>query len=104
MGAVVAGTGFAAAEPLLIFTAVVFVALVLHAVLTLPMLLRFAGGVPAPYRIFPAMAPAMLTAFSTSSSSATLPVTIDAVEKNVGVSNKVSSALARSLGWIQRRR
>ena len=37
------------------------------------------------------MAPAMLTAFSTASSSATLPVTIDCVEENVGVSNKISS-------------
>ena len=33
----------------------------------------------------------MLTAFSTASSSATLPITIESVEKNVGVSNKVSS-------------
>jgi Na+/H+-dicarboxylate symporter len=41
--------------------------------------------------MFPAMAPAMLTAFSTASSSATLPITMDCVEKNVGVSNKVSS-------------
>jgi Na+/H+-dicarboxylate symporter len=37
------------------------------------------------------MAPAMLTAFSTASSSATLPVTMDCVEKNAGVSNKISS-------------
>jgi Na+/H+-dicarboxylate symporter len=38
-----------------------------------------------------AMAPAMLTAFSTASSSATLPVTMDCVEKNAGVSNRISS-------------
>ena len=37
------------------------------------------------------MASAMLTAFSTSSSSATLPVTIECVKENVGVSNEVSS-------------
>ncbi len=41
--------------------------------------------------MFPAMAPAMLTAFSTSSSSATLPITMECVEENVGVSNKISS-------------
>jgi Na+/H+-dicarboxylate symporter len=33
----------------------------------------------------------LITAFSTSSSSATLPLTIEAVENNSGVSNKISS-------------
>jgi Na+/H+-dicarboxylate symporter len=37
------------------------------------------------------MAAALLTAFSTSSSSATLPLTMESVEKNDGVSNKISS-------------
>jgi Na+/H+-dicarboxylate symporter len=37
------------------------------------------------------MGPALLTAFSTASSSATLPVTMDCVEKNAGVSNRTSS-------------
>ena len=37
------------------------------------------------------MVPALVTAFSTSSSSATLPVTIDCVEKRAGVSNRISS-------------
>jgi len=37
------------------------------------------------------MAPALLTAFSTSSSSASLPLTIECVEENAGVSNKITS-------------
>jgi Na+/H+-dicarboxylate symporter len=37
------------------------------------------------------MFPAMMMAFSTSSSAATLPVTLDCVEKRAGVSNRVSS-------------
>jgi Na+/H+-dicarboxylate symporter len=37
------------------------------------------------------MAPAMLTAFSTASSSATLPLTMECTEKRAGVSKRISS-------------
>jgi Na+/H+-dicarboxylate symporter len=37
------------------------------------------------------MAPALMTAFSTASSSATLPITMESLEKNAGVSNRTSS-------------
>lgn len=37
------------------------------------------------------MGPAQLLAFSTSSSAATLPVTMDCVEKNLGVKNEIAS-------------
>ncbi len=87
---VVAETGFDAVGPLATFAITVIVALAVHALVVLPLFLRFLGNV-APYKMFPAMAPAMLTAFSTASSSATLPVTMDCLEENVGVSNKVSS-------------
>lgn len=40
---------------------------------------------------FKGMRPAMLLGFSTSSSTATLPVTMDRVEKHLGVSEEVSS-------------
>ena len=56
----------------------------------LPLVLRFVAGV-SPYRHYQAMAPALLTAFSTSSSSATLPLTMDCVQKRAGVSKKTSS-------------
>ena len=90
VAAVVAETGFAAAGPLLTFALTALAALLVHAFLVLPLFLRVFGGV-VPWRIYPAMAPAMLTAFSTASSSATLPVTMECVEKNAGVSNKISS-------------
>ena len=86
----VSQTGFGAAGPLLVFTLTVMLALLGHALLTLPLLLKLFGRV-SPYRMFPAMSPALLTAFSTASSSATLPVTMDCLEKNAGVSNRVSS-------------
>ncbi len=90
VAAVVAETGFAAAQPLVIFALTVLVGLLLHTFVTMPLFLRIFGGVN-PWKIYPAMAPAMLTAFSTASSSATLPVTMDCAEKNAGVSNRISS-------------
>jgi proton glutamate symport protein len=87
---VVAKTGFDAAAPLLTFAAVVLAALAVHAFVTLPLLLRFVGGI-SPTGFLRTMSPAMLTAFSTASSSATLPVTMDCIEEEAGVSNRVSS-------------
>nr|NIO43296.1 cation:dicarboxylase symporter family transporter [Burkholderiales bacterium] len=90
IAAVVAKTGFGAARPLAVFALTVVLALAVHAFLVMPLLLRFIARV-RPYATVRAMSPALLTAFSTASSSATLPVTMDSVEKNVGVSNNVSS-------------
>lgn len=87
---VVASTGYDAVIPLANFAGTVFLALLFHSVITLPLLLVFVGRVN-PLRHYQAMAPALMMAFSTSSSAATLPVTLDSVEKRAGVSNKVSS-------------
>lgn len=68
----------------------VLIGLGIHATITLPLIIRFVGKVN-PWKHFQAMTTPLLTAFSTRSSSATLPLTIDAIENNSGVSNKVSS-------------
>lgn len=73
------------------FAAVVAVALLIHLVAVLPLFLRVAGRIKNPFRMFKATAPALLTAFSTASSSATLPITMDCVRDNAGVSKKISS-------------
>jgi proton glutamate symport protein len=83
-------TDFSAIMPLASFAATVFLALLFHSVITLPLLMAFVGKVH-PVRHFQAMLPALMMAFSTSSSAATLPVTLDSVEKRAGVSNRVSS-------------
>jgi Na+/H+-dicarboxylate symporter len=90
VAAVIAEAGYKATGPLAVFSIVVLTALGIHAFVTLPLLLRFVGRVH-PFKTLKACAQPMLTAFSTASSSATLPVTLDAVEDNVGVSNKISS-------------
>ena len=87
---VVSTTGLAAFKPLAVFFVTVIVALAIHFFVTMPFLLKFIGRVN-PLRHYKAMAPALLTAFSTSSSSATLPLTMECVEKNAGVSNRTSS-------------
>lgn len=87
---VTASTGFSAFEPLAWFVVAVLSSLAFHFLVTMPVLLRVIAGVN-PLRMYRAMAPALLTAFSTASSSATLPLTMDCVEKNAKVSNRTSS-------------
>lgn len=68
----------------------VLLALAVHAGITLPLITRFIGKA-SPLKHFKNVTTPLLTAWSTSSSSATLPLTIQAVEENDGVSNKISS-------------
>lgn len=68
----------------------VILALSIHMFVTLPLIVKLIGKAH-PYQHLKNMASPLLTAFSTSSSSATLPLTIEAVENNSGVSNKITS-------------
>ncbi|MGV3590220.1 MAG: dicarboxylate/amino acid:cation symporter [Gammaproteobacteria bacterium] len=86
----VAATGFGAFMPMLLFFVTVLLALILHTFGVLWGLLRVVGGVN-PARHFRAMMPALLTAFSSASSSATLPLSMECLRKNVGVSERTSS-------------
>ena len=86
----VAATGFAAFRPMLLFLITVLLALGAHTFIALPLVLKYVAKVK-PIRHFRAMAPAMLTAFSSASSSATLPLTMECVEKNAGVSERTTS-------------
>jgi proton glutamate symport protein len=90
VGAVIAEAGLKATGPLALFAVCVLAALAIHAFGTLMLLLRFVGRVK-PLKTLIGGSQAMLTAFSTASSSATLPITMESVEDNIGVSNKVSS-------------
>lgn len=86
----VAATGFAAFQPMLIFFITVLLALATHVFVILPLLLKYLGGV-SPMAHFKVMAPVLLMGFSTASSSATLPLSMERVEKNAGVSEKTTS-------------
>jgi len=91
IASIVASTGFSAFGPLLKFFFVVIAALLIHALITLPLLIKYVGRVPKPYRHLAVMTEALLTAFSTASSNATLPLTMKCVEEKAGVSNKTTS-------------
>jgi len=68
----------------------VFLALCIHACITLPLIVKFVGR-RSPWQFAQSMSPALMTAFSTASSNGTLPVTMTSVEERAGVSNEVSS-------------
>lgn len=69
---------------------VVVIGLILQVVLVYVVLLKMFTKMPIGV-FFRGIAPAQLLAFSTSSSAATLPVTMERCEKNLGVSEEVSS-------------
>ena len=76
-------------KPLALYMFTVIAGLLIHACLTLPVLLTIAGRY-SPFLFIQRMFSAVATAFSTASSAATLPITMDCLEKNVGVSKKIA--------------
>ena len=87
---VVGSTGLGVFVPLLEFMALVTGTLLFHALVTLPILLWTLGRIRATAWA-KAMSPALMTAFTTSSSSMTLPVTLESCERRGGASNKTTS-------------
>lgn len=68
----------------------VLLALGLHLFVVMPIVIKVLAGV-SPIAHFRAMRTALLTAFSTASSSATLPVTMRCIQENAGVSKATAS-------------
>jgi proton glutamate symport protein len=90
VGAVVSRFGLDLLRSLAIYTAVVAGGLVLHVLVTYMTLIRFLGGMN-PLTFAKRIAEVPLVAFSTSSSSATLPVTMEVAQEKLGVSRSTSS-------------
>ena len=87
---VVGTSGLESFRALGLYMATIAFGLTFHLLVTLPLLLIVLGRI-RPRLHFRNMAEPMAMAFSTSSSGATLPVTLNAVENKVGVSNRISS-------------
>lgn len=91
-----AQTGVAALVPLAKCVLAVYIALALHAIIVYGGLLKGLTGL-SPVRFYKKFYPAMAVAFSTASSSATLPVTMDLTQNRIGASKEIA-AFALPLG------
>lgn len=72
------------------YVILVFAVLFIHALIVYPTILYFVGRL-SPLIFLSKLKEAMLFAFTTASSNATIPVTLETVEKKIGVSNKIAS-------------
>jgi Na+/H+-dicarboxylate symporter len=90
IAAVIAQFGMEVLQSLLVYSLVVIAGLALHAFLTYPAALRFLARID-PVDFFRRIREVPLIAFSTSSSNATLPVTMETAEDDLGVSTEASS-------------
>ncbi|MFQ5983747.1 MAG: dicarboxylate/amino acid:cation symporter [Woeseiaceae bacterium] len=72
------------------YALVVFLGLLLHVIFVYGGMVRFITPLTLRH-FFGGISPAQLLAFSTSSSAATLPVTMECVEENLGVKNEVAA-------------
>lgn len=85
-----ANMGFGAIADLIKYFLTVVLVLIVHFVLTYSIGIRALAGL-SPIVFYRNFAPVMAYAFSTSSSNATLPVTLETVEHRLGVKNEIAS-------------
>jgi len=85
-----ANLGYSAIADLALYFLTVVLVLILHALGFYSLLLSLLTRL-SPLAFFSNIRPAMLFAFSTSSSNATLPVTLNVAEKRLGIDNSVAS-------------
>jgi len=90
IAAVIAQFGLDLLRSLLIYALTVIAGLFLHMFGTIGLMVRLAAGLN-PIEFFKRIVSVQVFGFSTSSSSATLPVTMEAAETKLGVSRQVSS-------------
>ena len=90
IGAVIARFGLDVLGSLLIYVLVVIAGLLLHVLITYTSALRFLAK-RSPMEFYRAIRGVQLIAFSTSSSNATLPLTMETAEEELGIEKEVSS-------------
>ncbi len=88
----VAEAGLEAFKPLSIYIFTILAGLIIHAFIIIPLILWTVAKY-SPLKLAKKMFPALATVFSTASSSASMPVTIECLIKEVGVSKRVTGFL-----------
>jgi len=89
----VSGTmGIAALQNLFVLTVILYAGCLIHMIFVYGGLIRIVAGLPLG-NFFKGIIDAQAVAYSTSSSSATLPVTLQCVQKNLGVKKTVASSV-----------
>jgi Na+/H+-dicarboxylate symporter len=82
--------GFPALKALGKYAVTVLLGLFIHGFVTLPILVLIFGKYN-PFKLLKALSPAMMTAWSTASSAATLPITMSNLEKRAGVEPRIGN-------------
>lgn len=82
--------GYSAMKPIAIYMFCVILGLIIHGLVTYQIMLVGFTKL-SPLRFFKNIAPILMVGFSTASSSATLPLTLETAEKKLGVSKSVAS-------------
>ncbi len=82
--------GLAALKALAKYGFTVLLGLIIHAGITLSLLVWLIGRY-SPVRLFKAVLPAIMTAWSTASSAATLPLTMDCLHRRAGVDRRIGN-------------
>lgn len=90
MARLFASVGFETIKSLISYFLLVIAVLLLHAFMVYPVLLKIFSGLN-PVLFFKKIRPPVLVAFSTASSMATLPVTMETATDRLGVKNSVAS-------------
>lgn len=87
---VVSQYGMDVLKPLALVIVAVYLGCVIHSIVTYSTAVRIFAKI-SPAKFFKGIAPAAVTAFTTTSSSGSLPVTIKSVRENLKVSERISS-------------
>ncbi|WP_433957540.1 dicarboxylate/amino acid:cation symporter [Cytobacillus horneckiae] len=91
LASAIGGQGISAIKAMGLYMSIVLVSLLLHMIIMYGGTVYFMGGRTNPLKFFKGFSPAMGVAFSTSSSNAVLPVSMEVAQSNLKIPKSISS-------------